>query len=95
MRTTAVRFITDAKSLYHHRNVTRFSLLPTGSVGSIPEYSSNNMNLTIYLRLMEVVTNEIEKFAKKHEERLLHHINVKAIQLLDKSKLAGRLKKTF
>jgi len=26
--------------------------------------------------LMEKVTNEIGKFAKKHEERLLHHVNV-------------------
>jgi len=25
---------------------------------------------------MEMVTNEIGKFAKKHEERLLHHVNV-------------------
>jgi hypothetical protein len=36
---------------------------------------------------MEMVTKEIGKFAKKHEERLLHHINVEAIQLLDKSEL--------
>jgi len=64
-----------------------------GSVGSLPEYSSSNMNLTIYLRLMEMVTNEIEKFAKKHEERLLHHVNVEAIKLLENSKLARRLKK--
>jgi len=32
---------------------------------------------------MEMVTYEIGKFAKKHEERLLHHVNVEAIQLLD------------
>jgi hypothetical protein len=31
---------------------------------------------------MEIVTNEIGKFAKKHEERLLHPVNVEAIQLL-------------
>ena len=31
--------------------------------------------------------NEIEKFAKKHEERLLHHANVEAIQPLDESEL--------
>jgi len=37
--------------------------------------------------------NEIEKFAKKHEERLLHHVNVEAIQLLDNSELVRRLKK--
>jgi hypothetical protein len=42
---------------------------------------------------MEVVTNETGKFAKKHEERLLHHFNVEAILLLDNSKLVLRLKK--
>jgi hypothetical protein len=36
---------------------------------------------------MEMVTNEIGKFAKKNEERLLHHINVEANQLLDNSEL--------
>jgi len=36
------------------------------------------------------LTNEIRKFAKKHEERL-HHVNVEAIQLLDNSELARRL----
>ena len=35
-------------------------LLPMGSGGSLSEYSSSNMNLTIYLRLMEMVTNETE-----------------------------------
>jgi len=40
---------------------------------------------------MEMVTNEIGKFAKKHEERL-HHVNVEAIQLLDNSELVRRLK---
>ena len=36
-------------------------------------------------------------FAKKHEERLLHHVDVEAIQLLDNSELVRRLKekKTF
>jgi hypothetical protein len=42
---------------------------------------------------MEMVTNETRKFAKKHEERLLHHFNVEAIQLLDNSKLVRRLKR--
>jgi hypothetical protein len=42
---------------------------------------------------MEMVTNEIGKFVKKHEERLLHHVNVEAIQLLDNSELVGRLKR--
>ena len=42
---------------------------------------------------MEMVTNEIGKFAKKHEERLLHHVNVGAIQLLDNSERVRRLKR--
>ena len=39
--------------------------------------------------------NEIGKFARKNEERILHHINVEAIQLLDNSELLRKLKKTF
>ena len=42
---------------------------------------------------MEKVTNKIGKFAKKHEERILHHVNIEAIQLLDNSGLVRRLKK--
>jgi len=44
-----------------------------------------------------MVTNETEKFDKEHEDRLLHHVNVEAIQLLDSSELERRLKrkKTF
>ena len=42
---------------------------------------------------MERVTNEIGKFAKKHEERLLHHVKVEATQLLDNSELVRRVKK--
>jgi hypothetical protein len=42
---------------------------------------------------MEIVTNEIGKFSKKQEERLLHHVNFEAIQLLDCSELERRLKK--
>jgi hypothetical protein len=38
------------------------------------------------------LTNEIREFAKKHEERLLQHVNVEAIQLLDNSELVRRLK---
>jgi len=42
---------------------------------------------------MEMVTNAIGKFAKKHEDRLLHHDNVEAIQLLDNTELVRRLKR--
>jgi hypothetical protein len=43
-------------------------------------------------RQMEMATNEIGKSTKKHEERLLHHVNVEAIHLLDKRELVPRLK---
>ena len=42
---------------------------------------------------LQMVTNEIEKFTKKHEEMPLHHVNVQAIQLLDNSELVRWLKK--
>jgi hypothetical protein len=51
-----------------------------------------NANLHRGLQL-EMVTNEIKNFAKKHEERLLHHIIVEVIQLLDNSGLVRRLKR--
>ena len=41
---------------------------------------------------MEMVTNEIGKFAEMHEERLLHHVDVEAIQLLHNSEVVRRLK---
>ena len=43
--------------------------------------------------MLEMVTNEIGEFAKGYEERLLHHVNVEAIQLLDNSELVRRLKR--
>jgi len=42
---------------------------------------------------MEMVTNENRKFAKMHEERLLHHVNVEAIPPLDNSELMRKLKR--
>jgi hypothetical protein len=41
-----------------------------------------------------MVTAEIQPFARKHEERLHHHANVEAIQLLDNSELLRRLNRT-
>jgi hypothetical protein len=40
-----------------------------------------------------MVTNEIRNSGKKHEEGLLHHVNIEAIQLADNSELERRLKK--
>ena len=43
---------------------------------------------------MGTVTAEIKRLARKHEERLPHYENVKAIHLLDNSELLRRLKRT-
>jgi hypothetical protein len=43
---------------------------------------------------MEMATTEIKRFARKHEERLYHHDNVEAIQLLGNSELLRRLNRT-
>jgi hypothetical protein len=40
----------------------------------------------------EMVTNGIVKFAKTHGGRLLHRVDIEAIQLLDNSELGRRLK---
>jgi len=42
---------------------------------------------------VDVVTSEIHRFAQKHEGRLHHHENVKAIQLLDNIGIVDRLKR--
>ena len=42
---------------------------------------------------MEMVTTEVVKFAKKHEGRLLRHVNIEAIQPLDNTELVRRLKR--
>jgi hypothetical protein len=52
-----------------------------------------NADLHRDLRI-EMLTAEVRRFARKHEERLLHHDNVEAIQLLDNSKLIRRLRRT-
>jgi len=42
---------------------------------------------------MDVVSSEIQRFTQKHEERLHHHENVKAIQLLDNMGIVRRLQR--
>jgi hypothetical protein len=41
-----------------------------------------------------MVAAETRRFARRHEERLLHHDNVEAIQLLDNSEMIRRLRRT-
>jgi hypothetical protein len=43
---------------------------------------------------IEMVTEEVRRFARKQEERLLNHDNVEAIQLLDNGELTRRLRRT-
>jgi hypothetical protein len=43
--------------------------------------------------LVDFVTSEIQSFAQKHEERLHHHENIKAIQLLDNMYIVRRLQR--
>jgi hypothetical protein len=43
---------------------------------------------------VEVVPGEIQRFAQKHEERLHHHENVEAIQLLDNMGIVRGLQRT-
>jgi len=40
-----------------------------------------------------MVMNEIGKFAKLHAQRLLHHVNGEAIQLLDSSEIVPRFRR--
>jgi hypothetical protein len=42
---------------------------------------------------VDVVSSEIQIFAQKHEERLHHHENVEAIQLLDDIGIVRRLQR--
>jgi len=71
--------------------ILRFQNKVLGNIVDAPGYS-RNADVHRHLQI-EMVTNEIGKFATKHEERLLHHVNVEAIQLLDNNELVQRLKK--
>jgi ribosome-associated translation inhibitor RaiA len=42
---------------------------------------------------VDFVTSKIERFAQKHEERLHHHENIEAIQLLDNMDIMRRLQR--
>jgi hypothetical protein len=81
-------FISDAVKA--HFLVLR-QLKPQRFIIDAPWY---NRNADLHTDLqMEMVTNETGKFAQKHEERLLHHVIVEVIQLLDNSELVRRLKR--
>jgi hypothetical protein len=43
--------------------------------------------------LVNFVSSEIQRFAQKLEERLRHHVNIEAIQLLDNVDIVRRLQR--
>lgn len=43
---------------------------------------------------IQVVSEIIKKYAEAHQQRLHHHVNVEAIQLLDHTDIKRRLKRT-
>ena len=69
--------------------IQRFQNKVLRNIVEAPRYI-RNADLHRHLQI-EIVTNE--NFAKKHEERLLHQLNVEETQLLDKSEIVRRLKK--
>jgi hypothetical protein len=72
--------------------IQRFQNKILRNIVDAPRYVRNT---DLYRELkMEMVTAEIIRYARKHEERLHHQNNVEAIQLLDNSELFRRLKRT-
>jgi len=72
--------------------IQRFKIKVLRDIVNAPWYVRNT-DLHRDLK-MEMVTAEIRRFARKHEDKLLHHYNVEAIQLFDNSELQRRLKRT-
>jgi hypothetical protein len=71
---------------------TEISKQSTQDIIDAPGYV-RNADLSRDLKI-EIVTTKIRRFARKHEERLIDHDNVEAIQLLDNIELPRRLKRT-
>jgi hypothetical protein len=71
--------------------IQRFQNKILRNIISAPWYIRNN-DLHRDLEV-KVVSSEIQSFAQKHEERLHHHENVEAIQLLDNMGIARRLER--
>ena len=71
--------------------IQRFQNKVLRNMVSAPWYIRNN-DLHRDLQV-DVVSSEIQRFAQKHEERLHHHENVEAIQLLDNMDIVRRLER--
>jgi hypothetical protein len=54
----------------------------------------DNRDVYVLTNMQDMVTEEVRRFAKKHEERPLKHDNVEVIQLLDSGELTRRLRRT-
>jgi len=71
--------------------IQRFQNKVLRSIVNAPWYIRNNdlhRDLEVF-----VGSSEIQRFAQKHEERLHHHENVEAIQLLDNMGIVRRLQR--
>jgi hypothetical protein len=71
--------------------IQRFQYKVLRNMVNTPWYIRNN-DLHRDL-LVDFVTSEIQRFAQKHEERLRHHENTEAIQLLDNMEIVRRLQR--
>lgn len=72
--------------------IQRFQNKVLRSIVDAPWYVRNS-NLHKDLG-METVDQTIRRVARSHEERLRHHVNVEALQLLDNAEIVRRLKRT-
>lgn len=71
--------------------IQRFQNKVLRGIVNAPWYIRND-NLHRDLKV-EFVDDEIGKYARSHENRLLHHVNTEAHQLLDNTNIIRRLKR--
>jgi hypothetical protein len=72
-------------------NIYTFKKFALFAILYAPWYIRNN---DLYRDLLvEFVNSEIQRFSQKHEERLHHHENIEAIQLLDNMYIVRRLQR--
>lgn len=72
--------------------IQRFQNKVLRNIANAPWYIRNN-DLHRDLKV-EYVAEEIQKIARRHEERLYRHVNVEVVRLLDNTDIVRRLKRT-
>jgi hypothetical protein len=73
------------------RIIQGFQYKVPGNIVDAPWYvRSNDLHRDLEI---DTVDKEIKSFARKHEDRLRRHTNVEALQLLDNSDIARRLRR--